>query len=69
MLIGARLEKLIEERGLKRTWLSQRSGLNYTNLLKILKDQQAPTTDSVVALAKALDVSADWILGLKDEAG
>jgi transcriptional regulator with XRE-family HTH domain len=68
MNVGTRLRKLIKERGLKQKWVAEQCGLNEANFQRILDNKQAPSAQSLAGISRALNVSTDWILGLKDEA-
>jgi transcriptional regulator with XRE-family HTH domain len=66
--IGQRLRQIIKDRGIKQTWVAERAGMPYSTLQSVLDDKRAPSADTLFKIASALGVSADWLLGLKDEA-
>lgn len=66
--IGQKLRQVIRDRGLKQTWVADTAGMPYSTLQSILDDKRVPSADNVAKVASALGISADWLLGLKDEA-
>ena len=63
-LLAERLRTMREEHGLSQTTLAARAGLNLGNVNEL--EQQRKTSvraDTIVALADALNVSADYLLG------
>ena len=65
--ISARLRGIRKERGLTQKDLAQKAGLRQATLSHIERGFAAPRADKLVALCRALDVSADYLLGLTDE--
>jgi transcriptional regulator with XRE-family HTH domain len=62
-----RLREVRQRRGLTATALSQRAGLHITAISLLEGDKRLPGFETMVALAKALNVSADFLLGLSKE--
>ena len=67
--IKNRLEIAVSESGLSRSEICRLSGVSKTSLSEYLQGTSEPRTDSLIALAEVLEVSAAWLLGcdsLKD---
>jgi transcriptional regulator with XRE-family HTH domain len=65
---GDRLRLIREARGFTQVDLAQRIGIHAQQLYKIENNISTnPSADTLVALARVLDVSTDYLLGLVDE--
>lgn len=62
-----RLGDLLREKGMTKYRLSKRTGISQTTLGRWEKGVQRPGMDAVRELAKALDVSAAYLLGETDD--
>lgn len=62
---GSRLAAAIAARGLTRQQTAEASGLSLDFLYRLLSGRAAPGAETVVALCRALEVSADELLGLR----
>ncbi len=60
---GQRLKKIREERGLNQSELGKRAGMQPSAIAHFEADRRKPSFDNARALAKALDISADYLLG------
>lgn len=60
---GERLRLAREARKLNQTELAQRAGLQPAAIGHFEKDRRKPSFANIRALAKALDVSSDYLLG------
>jgi len=66
--IAERLEKARRWRGWTQTELARRAGLHPVEVHKLLKGTKPRVqAETVRRLAEALGISADYLLGLKDE--
>lgn len=66
--IGPRVQAALEHSGYRKADIARRAGINWGQLWKILNGKQ-PTGcsgETVRRLALALEVSADYLLGLSD---
>jgi transcriptional regulator with XRE-family HTH domain len=63
---GSRLQKLREVRGLTQAELGRRAGIAAASVSHFETGQRAPSLESLVKLADALEVSADALLGRAD---
>lgn len=64
---GERLNMVLYERKLSQADLDKRTGIGRANISRYVCNKQMPTVDSLIAICKTLDVSADWLLGLRKE--
>lgn len=61
-----RLRELRLEKNLSQMQLSKATGLSHTAIVYWETQQRIPNANAVVILAKFFDVSADYLLGLKN---
>lgn len=68
-LFRARLTEAMGRASINQTALAQQTGIDRSTLSQLLSDQmdRLPRADTVAALATALQVSLDWLLGLSQE--
>jgi transcriptional regulator with XRE-family HTH domain len=66
----ARFLKALENAGLSRSALARQTGVDRSTLSQLLSpdNERLPRADTVAAIASALKVSLDWLLGLSHEA-
>ena len=66
----ARLRQAMEKSGFNRSTLARRIGMDRSTLSQLLATEhdRLPRAETVAALAAALQVSLDWLLGLTGEA-
>lgn len=63
--LGERVRSLRQRQGLTQRQLGQRANLPHNSISRIESGQSPDiTTKTLIALARALDVSADYLLGL-----
>lgn len=69
-IFRVRLSEALVRSGLTRSGLARRSGVDRSTLSQLLAVDQGrlPRADTAAALASALQVSLDWLLGLSQEA-
>lgn len=67
MSINEKIRFLREEKGLNGLKTSQALGINATVLHNIEKGRNNPSMDMIVKICNFFNVSADWLLGLKEE--
>lgn len=61
-----RLKELIEEKGISQSELSKMSGVSTSNITRYLKGEYKAKQDYIYLLAKALNVSPVYLMGLSD---
>lgn len=64
---GERLRKLREERGYTQEQLSEMLEIGVTQVWRYENEKSKPSSDILTKIARALDVSADYLLGLTNE--
>lgn len=62
-----RLKKSINERGLTQRMLATLIGTTEQSVSRWAKGNRTPNADMLYRMCKALDVSADYLLGLSNE--
>ena len=62
-----RLNMAIGESGLSLTEICRRAKIDRTNITYYMQGGRLPSVKSLIGLALTLNVSADWLLGLKGE--
>ena|SRR3569833_32354 len=60
---GARLRKIREDRGLSQSELARQAGMQPSAIAHFEADRRKPSFDNAKALAQALEISADYLLG------
>ena len=65
----ANLQEALLQRGLNQSQLSRSTGVDRSTLSQLLSadNLRMPRADTVTALARALQVSSDWLLGLSQD--
>ncbi len=63
MEVGERIHRLLESKGMSRKELAELSGLTEAAISRYITGSRVPKTISLSAIAKALDVSSDELLG------
>lgn len=64
--IGARVREAREDAGLSQVALAEALGRDQPYISRLEAGEHQPQSHTIRALARALDVSADWLLGLTD---
>lgn len=69
-LFRDRLRQAMAEAGMSQSALARRIGVDRSTLSQLLSEDsdRLPRADTVAAMAAALQVSLDWLLGLRQEA-
>ena len=69
-LFRTRLREAMEAVGITQSGLARRVGVDRSTLSQLLAEEsdRLPRADTVAAMAAALQVSLDWLLGLRQEA-
>ena len=66
-MLGQRLRKLREELGLTQDELAEKIGVAVLQINRYEQHNSQPKAELVARMAQALDVSADYLLGLTDD--
>lgn len=67
VLNGDRLRNARERLGMTQEELAAELGFGHSQLNKYENNKRDPTLESLVKLARRLNVSVDWLVGLVDE--
>lgn len=62
---GERLQLALRKRGMTETQLSRMLHSDAKYMSMYVRDERVPTLGNALAMADALDVSLDWLLGRK----
>lgn len=63
---GERLGDIMEQKGMSRGALKDATGISLQSISNYLNDKRKPDCEMVAEIAKALNVSADYLLGLSE---
>lgn len=63
MTVGERIQSLLEARNMTRKQLAEESGLTEAAISRYITGARSPKSISLSAIAKALDVTSDELLG------
>lgn len=67
MILGRRIKDALGDR--TQAWLSERSGLTQATVSRYIRGTRVPDAYALASIAKALDVSCDWLLGIENKCG
>ncbi len=62
-----RLSQLIQEKNITQRELANKTGMTECTISRYCSGERTPHADNLRRIAKALDVSSDYLLGLSDE--
>lgn len=68
-LFAKRLSELLKESNLSKRALAAKVGVSATSISDWTNGKIQPTAESIYLISEYLNVSADYLLGLEDEAG
>ena len=68
-IFGIRLREAREELGLTQDKLAKAMNTQQTHVARWERGARKPSIDTVIAIAKILKVSSDYLLGLENEDG
>lgn len=66
-VFATKLRECMKVRGENQTTLAEKIGVQRQTISLYMNGQSSPNTETLTAIAKALDVSTDWLLGLRDD--
>ena len=67
MTIGQRLKKVLNDRGMMQKELAEKIGVNEMAISRYIHGGRIVSVSILIDICKALNVSADYLLGLKEE--
>ena len=65
--LGQRIVAMRSERQVSRVALAKSVGVDYSVVFNWEQDRHSPKAEYIVAICKTLNVSADYLLGLKEK--
>ncbi len=65
-IFGERVKQALKENGIMQKQLASALNVQTSTLCEWLNDHNEPPMQMIVEIAKILDVSTDYLLGLKD---
>ena len=65
-IIGQRIREVRQLRGISQQWLARRAGISKQAMYAIETGEVDPRATRIIDIAKALRVSTDYLLGVKD---
>lgn len=69
MTLGERIRSIRHQRGMSKTAMAIRIGIPCATLKTWEDNENIPRADSLAQLCQALNVSADWMLGIERRDG
>lgn len=66
-VFAIRLRQALREKGLSTTVFAELAGVRAETIRKCFSDSRVPRADCLVAICETHNLSADWLLGLKEE--
>lgn len=67
MTIGERLKKVLDEKGMMQKELAEKIGVNEMAISRYIHGGRIVSVSILIEICKELNVSADYLLGLKEE--
>ena len=65
-MIGEKIKTVLFYRNMTQKELAQKIGVTEVTMCRYCKNERDPQTETVVKICHALNISADWLLGLTD---
>ena len=62
--MGDRIKLAIELRNMKQIDLAKKIGMTDVTICHYISGEREPRADAIVAICRALSISADWLLGM-----
>lgn len=67
MTIGNKIRLALEMRGMSQKELANKTRMTEISISRYVNDVRTPNAKAIKTLCKALYVSADWLLGVKED--
>ena len=61
-----RIKEVLEEKGIKQTWLAEKLGKSFTIVNSYVCNRRQPSLDILVEIAKILEVDVRVLIGTKE---
>ena len=63
-MVDEKLKFALEMRGMTQKELANKAGLTEVSICRYVNGDRAPNAKTIIKICKALNISADWLLGL-----
>lgn len=67
MVIKNRLREVLEERGIKQTWLAEKAGIDRSTLSSIIANKHSTSLEAAMKITKALNLDINEVFEVVDE--
>lgn len=67
MAIKNRIREILNERGIKQTWLADKAGLDRSTLSSIVANKHSTSLEAAMKITKVLNLEIEEIFELVDE--
>lgn len=67
MKISERIFMILEQKGIRQIDFSARTGISQSTIADWKRRKTNPSADKILTIAKALDVSVEYLLGGQDD--
>jgi DNA-binding XRE family transcriptional regulator len=67
MAVKNRLKEILEERGIKQTWLAEKAGIDRSTLNFVISNKKSTNLETGMRIARALDLKVEDIFEIVDE--
>ena len=67
MTLGKRIKQAMESKNMKQYELAEKTYITQTTISRYVTDERTPDAITLKAICEALDVSADWLLEIREE--
>lgn len=66
-MVRNRLREILDERGIKQTWLAEKAGIDKSTIGNIIKNRFNTNVEVAIRIAKALNLIVEDIWKVEDE--
>lgn len=67
MMVKNKLREILEEKGLKQTWLAQKIGIDRSTLSTVIANKKGTNLETAMRIAKTLNLKMEDIFELIDD--
>lgn len=67
MTLGEKINQAMRAKGINQRQLAEKTYITQTTVSRYITGQRTPDAIALKAICEALDVSADWLLGLGEK--
>lgn len=69
MTIGEKIKHVLDIKGMSQKELADKTRMTEVTISRYIADSRTPNAKAIKTLCKALDISADWLFGIKEATG